>query len=151
MILAPGIPIAWTAVANVVNIVRPEPFEAWEVARGLRGLGIQTGSQVGVIGGTPGSYWARLAGVRIIAEVPFSERGRFWAASPERQREALSKFSGAGAALVVAFDPSGRPAAHGWRQIPRTRYYVPPNAAPAAKDSASPPQTMAAPSAVPGA
>jgi hypothetical protein len=124
MILAPAIPIAWTAGQNFVDILRPRPFEQWEVARGLQAIGIRPGSQVGMLGGAPGAYWARLAGVRIIAEVPHPDQGRFWAASPATQQEVLSKFAAAGATIVITCLPPQPASMQGWQQLPRTNCYV---------------------------
>ena len=56
----------------------------WQVADGLSRMGIQPGDQVALIGLGGRAYWARLARVRIVAEVPqaeeseFQEADKFW-------------------------------------------------------------------------
>ena len=46
-----------------------ETHESWQVALGLKELGIEPGSSVAFIGYRIDAYWARLAGVRVVAEL----------------------------------------------------------------------------------
>lgn len=71
-------------------------------ARSMRRLGLHPGDEVGRIGTGFYDYWARLARVRIIAEVPDSDVGQFWAADSATQAEVLQTFARAGAKAVVA-------------------------------------------------
>jgi hypothetical protein len=68
----------------------------------MRKLGLHPGDEVGRIGTGFYDYWARLARVRIIAEVPDSDIGQFWAADSATQAEVLQTFARAGAKAVVA-------------------------------------------------
>ena len=67
MMAAPGLAIVWTGIVDSTSIIAPKPFQQLELARAVQSAGIQRGERIGVIGGEPGAYWARLAGVRIIS------------------------------------------------------------------------------------
>jgi hypothetical protein len=86
--------------------INPE-FDAavqWQYAEAMRRLGVGPGDAVGVIGdGFDAARWARLARVRIIAELPRNP-GRFWNASLEERATFLALFEKAGAKAVYAVD-----------------------------------------------
>jgi 4-amino-4-deoxy-L-arabinose transferase-like glycosyltransferase len=77
----------------------------WQVAEGLRQLGVQPGERVAVIGNTMFESWPRLARVRVVAEIPALPAGnleRFWAADENTQQQALTALARSGARVVVA-------------------------------------------------
>jgi hypothetical protein len=124
IMIAPGLAIVWTAAGDCTSSIAPKPFQQLELARGVQSAGIQRGERIGVIGGEPGAYWARLAGVRIIAEIPKSAERRFWTASSVTRSKALNQFSQAGVQAVVAVSTPAPDAEHGWELIPGTGYYL---------------------------
>jgi hypothetical protein len=71
-----------------------------------------------------GAYWAHLAGVRIIAEIPDKEQPRFVAADAARRQQVLALFSSAGARAIVTRNVDAANLADGWRQIPGTHYFI---------------------------
>ena len=79
-----------------------------QVAERLRALGIEPGTPVAVIGdGYLASYWARLARLRIVAEVPSylktgDSAAAFWNTSPEKEMAVLNALKSAGTKVVVA-------------------------------------------------
>jgi hypothetical protein len=92
------------------------------VAQELRALGAQPGDGVGVVGFGYDAYWARLAGVQVVAEVPPEAAAAFFASDAATRAEALRRFRGAGARAVVSDRaPAG---AAGWRPVPGTPYAV---------------------------
>jgi len=86
----------------------------WAIAEQLVREGVASGSRVARIGEGPGTYWARLAGLRLIAEIPSEDE--FWRASPDAQGALLQRLSAAGALAVVA---DGRHVAEpqGWIRV----------------------------------
>src|SRR5579862_7817658 len=68
--LAPALYLAAAAALDVAALRSPPGNLHLQVARELPGLGLSPGATIGMIGTGAGSYWAHLAGVRIIAEVP---------------------------------------------------------------------------------
>ncbi|HYP25369.1 MAG TPA: hypothetical protein VE262_01510 [Blastocatellia bacterium] len=103
-----------------------------EVARALSEMGVDQGDGVGVIGDSFRAYWARLARVRIVAEIaspgplgeiPAADADRFWTASEEVRARVLNIFANAGAEVIVA---DGLPLlfpGEGWQRIGQTGYY----------------------------
>ena len=89
----------------------------WRMAQEMRGLGMNTGDRIAYVGLPITAYWARLAGVQIIAEVPpdydrdpltgrllygHAQIDAFWRAEPSRQQRILEAFAQIGAEWVVA-------------------------------------------------
>jgi len=102
--------------------INPE-FDAavqWQHAEAMRRLGIGPGDAVGVIGdGFGAARWARLARVRIIAELPPLQRNqeRFWKASPQERASILALFEKTGAKAVYAVDPPPWSTEAGWHAL----------------------------------
>lgn len=118
--------------ARAVNsLVAPAPHVQWQVAQGLHASGVPQGSKVAIIGGTVYSYWARLARVRIVAEIQEKFAPEFWGASDERKREVAAKLQTIGVKAVVVH-PKARPASSipddggpwRWSELDDTRYLV---------------------------
>jgi hypothetical protein len=120
--IAPAVAIAVSTGQNLAAIARPRPFEAWDVAQGLQRMGIPPGSGVGFIGIGFDDYWAHLAGVHIVAEIPDWGMARFWDADPETKSKIMSQFAASGAACVVTKSVPPEAAAQGWKQIDGTAY-----------------------------
>ncbi|MEX2150357.1 MAG: hypothetical protein WD793_09070 [Steroidobacteraceae bacterium] len=95
------------------------------IAEALRAdFGLEPGTRVAFIGYSYSAYWARLARLRIIAEVRPEESGEFWSASAAVRTEVLAAFAAAGAEAVVA-EPAGMDVeAEGWEPIAATGYLV---------------------------
>jgi hypothetical protein len=87
-------------------------------------MGIPAGTDVGYVGTGLDPYWAHLAGVRIIAEIPGKDQSAFLAASPERKQQILRKFGEVGAKAVVTKNAKVASSMEGWRQIHGTQYYL---------------------------
>lgn len=93
-----------------------------EAARRLASLGIAPGERVAVIGFALDAYWARFAGVRIVADIPYGDDDDFWAADSETQSRALRDLAEAGARVVVA-KPERLEALHGdWQRLGGSGY-----------------------------
>jgi len=122
--LAPVLAMVWPVAHDVGEVIANRPYEHWEVAVGLHEMGIPSGTEAGSIGSGSGAYWAHLAGVKIIAEIPEKDQTSFLAADPARKEEALHKFSELGAKAVVMKNSSAAQSMDGWQEVGETRYYV---------------------------
>lgn len=81
--------------------------------------GVPKGSLTAIVG-LPMTYWARLAEVKVIAEV--ADQERFLSSSPEQRRRAVDSLQSVGVkALIAQGSDFGKMAADGWRHIPGTR------------------------------
>jgi len=88
-------------------------------------LGIRPGDKVAVIGDGTGAYWARLAKVRIVAEIMGMNHGslEFWQSTPDVRQKVFSAFAQAHATAVVTVCPSCPPETpDGWQPIRGTPY-----------------------------
>jgi hypothetical protein len=103
-LLLPSIDLTYDESSHVLRALagRDDRNETAISAMSMRKLGLRPGDAVGRIGTGFYDYWARLARVRIIAEVPDSDVGQFWAADSATQQEVLQAFARAGAKAVVA-------------------------------------------------
>ncbi len=119
-----GARLAKSAGHDLLLVLRPPAHVAWEVADGLQGMGVQPGDKVASIGTTIFAYWARLARVTIVAEIPPQGVKEFWAASSEVQARAVQAFAKTGAKVVVTDAPPPVVSHPGWQRIGRTDYYA---------------------------
>jgi hypothetical protein len=95
------------------------------IAEALRSdFGLERGTRVAFIGYSYSAYWARLARLRIIAEVRPEEFGPFWSASAAVRDDVLAAFAAAGAEAVVSEPAGADVAAEGWEPIAGTGYLV---------------------------
>jgi hypothetical protein len=95
------------------------------VATGLSHIGVQPGDKVAVIGNAlySASMWARLARVRIVADMPGNEQN-FWAANPYVQSQIIKIFASTGAKVIVAEEGPHYGPTNGWQPIENTRHYA---------------------------
>ena len=137
IVLAPALAIAWSAVRDSSRIIASGSFEQWEVARGLRDAGVSAGSTVGYIGTGLDAYWAHLAQVRIVAEIPESGLASFVQASREQKGQVLGKFRELGVNAVLTKYPDVASSMEGWTRIPGSRYFLwaPPASAPRLRET----------------
>jgi hypothetical protein len=124
IVLAPALAISWPAVRDFSRIIGPESFEQWEVARQLHDRGVSPGSTVGYIGTGLDAYWAHLAQVRIVAEVPESGVASFMQAGREQKSQLMGKFRELGVKAVLTKYPDVAASMEGWSRIAGTRYFL---------------------------
>jgi hypothetical protein len=124
VILALALAMLWPVARDLRDTLANRPYEPWQVAVGLHEMGISPGARVGSIGTGLSAYWAHLARVKIIAEVPESEQSSFLAAGSARKEEALRKFSELGVKAVIMKNSSAAGSMDGWQEVGGTHYYV---------------------------
>lgn len=90
-----------TAVSDVTHILRDRTDPFRNVADALRRMGVEPGDRVACIGHPSDAYWARLAGVTIVAEIPSASAETFWAAGPEIKSRVYETFTKTGARAIV--------------------------------------------------
>lgn len=95
-----------------------------EVAQELHRLGIQPGDKVAVIGYGFDSYWARLARVRIVAEMFDWEADPFWLGVPLVHAQVLEAFARTGAKAVIAERVPSYVSPDAWHRVGRSNYYI---------------------------
>ncbi len=110
--------------ARSLRGIQPSRHVDWQVAEALREMGLNPGDRVAVIGAGEHAYWARLAHVRIIAELPAEATNAFWSAQPETRASVLQALRQTGTRVAVARPVSVHELGQGWSRIKDTGYYV---------------------------
>jgi hypothetical protein len=101
----------------------------WQIVNELRRAGIEPGDKVAWIrpnifdDRTQNYFWARMARVRIIAEIPAVNADDFWNASPGERAKVLDILSHTGAAALVVTKMPLKSADSGWRPLGKTGYF----------------------------
>jgi hypothetical protein len=96
----------------------------WQVADYLQRIGIRSGDQVAALGDGTLCGWARLAQVRITAEIPPQSVPEYRAANDELKARALGAIFGTGVKAIVADHEEESGCETGWQSADRTGYYV---------------------------
>ena len=99
----------------------------WQVAADLRRVGVKSGDSIAVIGDADrNAFWARLARVRIVAQVWRADD--FWGADAATRDRALQAIRKTGAKVVVWETKTGLSAEvvpqTGWRKLEHSNGYV---------------------------
>ncbi len=96
----------------------------WQIARELRKMGLQPGDKVACLGYGLKAYWARLARVQIVADMPTWNVNLFWALDNPSQQQVIQALRERGVRAIVA--PSGPEEARsqGWAKVGATGYWV---------------------------
>jgi len=121
-------------ISDFHSILRHDSSEQADVAVGLRKLGVLEGQSLATIGIPRDSYyWARLAGLRVIAVIPTPNVNQYWFAPTGTQERVRSLFAQAGAVAIVTdtmpvavtFPQSSTSVSlPGWERIGDTSYFL---------------------------
>jgi hypothetical protein len=95
------------------------------IAESLRAeFGLEPGTPVAFIGYSYSAYWARLARLRIIAEVRPEEFEEFWSASAAVRGEVLAALGASGAKVVLSEPAPADVPTDGWDSVAGTGYLI---------------------------
>jgi len=95
-----------------------------EVAQELRRSGVNAGDRVAVFGYAFTSFWARLARVRVAAEMLPNDAELFWSTEAATRDEILRVLARNGVRAVVAESVPATADTTGWRQVGRSNFYL---------------------------
>ena len=99
-----------------------------QISEALRNRGLQPGDAIGLLNfdpyWLPVVNWARLAHLRVIAEMPNSDADEFLAIPDSRRQEAIEAFAKAGAKALIAARVPPDKVLSGWERLGNTNYYV---------------------------
>lgn len=91
------------------------PNQQAELSAALLESGVTRGASIALIGSGARAYWARLAGYRIVAEIPDREVNTFWTAPAERQQAVLQVLAARShARFVITDEPRAGVETAGW-------------------------------------
>jgi hypothetical protein len=111
------------------NWTSPDSQPQWQVVKELYDAGVQPGDKVAWIrpsifdGNIQNYAWARLAKIRIIAEIPSPEAKNFWKLQPNEREKVFGILSQTGAvAFIVTKMPEGADLSQ-WKPLGSTGYF----------------------------
>jgi hypothetical protein len=119
-----GLKAAKFAVTDFLAIRSNHQNVDWEVAQGLRNLGLRPGDSVAGLSRAAESQWARLAGLKIVAEIPLGDENTFWMAGPEEKQKIFQTLASTGARVVVTKNPSPSALKEGWILLGNKSFYA---------------------------
>jgi hypothetical protein len=115
----------------IAGSFEPWQEESWRVADGLGRMGVGPGTLVGLLetplgplGNSKQLYWARLARVRIVAEIYTTDAATYWASEEHVKRQVEEAFARARVAIMVTNRIPKWAFTHGWHPIGTTGYYM---------------------------
>lgn len=109
---------------NIGEQTTAKPASPIEVAQTLHQQGVEEGDKVAIIGYGFDSFWARLARVKIVAEMLESQANEFWLGDDALQQDVLQAFASTGASAIVAEYVPGYARLDGWHQVGNSNYYI---------------------------
>jgi hypothetical protein len=113
-----------TTPPGAIEQISNPPARPLAVAVKLQELGIQPDDRVAVIGYAYDSFWARLARVKIVAEMPEEQAVKFWVGDDQLQEGVLNAFARSGAKFVIAENVPGYVQPNGWQQVGESSCYI---------------------------
>jgi hypothetical protein len=124
-----GLSLTAQLTAELSQIAKGQPNTVWLAAQDLRHLGINSGDSVALMGheGHPKAidyYWAHLAGIRIVAEIPSAGVSIFWTAGPATRQHVFKLLSQTGARALITGTPPPISQSAAWQALGATGYYV---------------------------
>jgi hypothetical protein len=125
VVLTMGGPVVSSRILHLAEQRHVGPVD-WEAAQALGQMGIQPGDKVAYIRRSFWGefFWARLARIQIIAEVPPGEVDKYWAASPAVQTDVLNAFARVGTKVVITSAPPPCAPAGVWSRLAGTDFYA---------------------------
>ncbi len=88
-------------------------------------MGLQTGDSIAYVGTGLDAFFAHLARLRIIAEVPDTDVEQFWRMNPEAQAQLVQALRATGARAIVSEQtPPPGAALEGWERVGDSRHYL---------------------------
>jgi hypothetical protein len=107
---------------TAVRLPYNTPNVQWNVAIALRNMGVGPDSEVADFRqNIQPFYWARLGGLRIVADLNEEDIPAFWTAAPAVQERIFSRLSVSGVTAIIA---ETVPATAGWQPIAGTPYSI---------------------------
>jgi hypothetical protein len=96
-----------------------------EFAKSIESMGISAGDTIGYFGyPSRNLYFARLLGIRVVAEIPEEDIDDFWRTPVERQREVFALLAGAGVTAVIADSIPPNSVSVDWLRISDSRHHI---------------------------
>jgi hypothetical protein len=93
------------------------------MAEAILEKGLRPGDEIAYIGYSFGAFFARLARLRIVAEIPDIEADRFWLANHATRSAVVDAIRNTGAKAIIAEWVSPGASLDGWDRISTSRHF----------------------------
>ena len=104
--------------------VQAPSYKPARLAEAVLEMGIKPGDDIAFVGYSFGAFFARLARLRIIAEIPDSEAERFWHADTSRRAVVIEAIRKTGAKTIIAESVSPGVSLDGWKRIGQSPHFL---------------------------
>lgn len=116
--------VGFVASKNLYSSLFKARHMQWEVAEALSQSGIRPGDGVAtMIDHRMGDYWARLAHVKIIEDIPFEERPQLASLDSDSRAKLLQVLEMSGAKAVITAPEPPRGTGLPWKRLGQTEYF----------------------------
>jgi hypothetical protein len=117
--------VALVAPRNAYSSIFRPRHTQWEVARALTEQGVRPGDRVAtVIDHRIGDYWAYLAGVKIVEEIPYQQLPQVATLDATSRAELINVMRRPGVDVIVTIPNSAQTPGFQWRRLANTTYFV---------------------------
>jgi hypothetical protein len=99
-------------------------YKPVRLAEAVLEMGLKPGDEIAFIGYSFGAFFARLARLRIIAEIPDDQAESFWMADPDRRSAVVEAIRKTGAKAIVAEWVAPGASVNGWQRIGNSRHFI---------------------------
>jgi hypothetical protein len=87
-------------------------------------MGLKPGDSIAFVGYSFGAFFARLARLRIIAEIPDDQAKSFWLADPATRSAVIEAIKKTGAKAIIADWVTPGASLDGWQRIGNSRHFI---------------------------
>lgn len=121
------------AIGDILGRSKVDPNSHQEVAEEMYQMGLRPGDRIASLEYScfNAAQWARLARVRIVAEVSYWPQNlfdlsanNFWEADPKTQKKVIQALAKTGARVAVSQLAPPTAVASGWQRVGSTQYYL---------------------------
>jgi len=99
-------------------------YKPVRLAEAVLDLGLKRGDRIAFIGYSFGAFFARLARLRIIAEIPDDQAESFWLADSATRSAVIEAIKKTGAKAIIAEWVSPGASVGGWQRIGNSRHFI---------------------------
>jgi hypothetical protein len=104
--------------------VHAPSYKPARLAEAVLEMGIKPGDDIAFVGYSFGAFFARLARLRIIAEIPDDQAESFWLADPATRSAAVEAIRKTGAKAIIAEWVAPGASVNGWQRIGNSRHFI---------------------------
>jgi hypothetical protein len=116
--------VAKSAITDIAAILAKPQNVNWQIAEGLRDAGLHPGDKIATLSLNAEVHWARLAGAKIVSEIPLGDGNIFWTEDAAAKNNVFQVFAATGAKVVVTKDPPLSAEKEGWIPLAGTGFYA---------------------------